>query len=336
MRPNKFLFFLIVGLAVLIVAGMFVAAYFLLNEPLELPTIQEETPIQVVVAPSILGWAEQSAQTFNRDNPNSPVEIVSANSLIPENQFKADSPQAIPPAAWLAESGFVVEMAADRGLQFEADRPSVASTSLAWGAYADKQKAFAETYGDFTWDNLHAKAVSSADFLTIVIASPHNRAEGLAALISATAAHLGKDSLTNSDVSQATPWLSETFAENSRIPPKPAEAFATAQGRSLGDVGILSLATWRAAGLEERADFTLTPVQPDVRLDYPFAIWTGSRATPESRQAAANFHDFLLSEAQQQALPQFGFEPANGSTPTVQIDGQAVWALLRWAERELE
>jgi hypothetical protein len=132
MRPNKFLFFLIVGLAVLIVAGMFVAAYFLLNEPLELPTIQEETPIQVVVAPSILGWAEQSAQTFNRDNPNSPVEIVSANSLIPENQFKADSPQAIPPAAWLAESGFVVEMAADRGLQFEADRPSVASTSLAW------------------------------------------------------------------------------------------------------------------------------------------------------------------------------------------------------------
>jgi hypothetical protein len=88
--------------------------------------------------------------------------------------------------------------------------------------------------------------------------------------------------------------------------------------------------------LEERAGFTLTPVQPDVRLDYPFAIWAGSQATPESRQAAANFREFLLSEAQQQALPQFGFEPADSSPPTVQIDGQAAWALLRWAERELE
>ncbi len=336
MRPNKFLFFLIVGLAILIVVGMFVAAYFLLSEPLELPTIQEETAIQVVVAPSILGWAEQTAQAFNRDNPNSPVEIIGADSLIPENQFKLDTPQAVPPAAWLAESAFVVEMATDRGLQFDADRPSVAGTSLAWGAYADKQEAFAQTYGQFSWDNLHAKAVSPPDFLTLVIASPGNRAEGLAALISATAAYLGKDSLTSSDVSQATSWLSETFKDNSRIPPKPAEAFATTQGRSLGDAGILSLASWQSAGLQDRTDFTLTPVQPDVHLDYPFAIWTGNRATPESRQAAANFRDFLLSEAQQQALPQFGFEPAGSSAPTVQIDGQAAWALLRWAERELE
>jgi hypothetical protein len=336
MRPNKFLFFLIIGLAILVVACMFGAAYIFLNEPLELPTSQEETPIRVVVAPSIQGWAEQTAQAFNANNPNAAVEIISADSLIPENQFKADSPQVVPPAAWLAESAFVVEMAADRGLQFADDRPSVAGTSLAWGAYEDKQAAFVQAYGDISWDNLHAKAVSPADFLTLVIASPHNRAEGLAALISAAAAHLGKESLTGSDVSQATPWLSETFKENTRIPPKPAEAFATAQGRSLGDAGILSRAAWRAAGLEERASFTLTPVQPDVRLDYPFAIWTGSQATPEGRQAAANFREFLLSTAQQQALPQFGFEPAGNSTPTVQIDGPAAWTLLRWAERELE
>jgi ABC-type molybdate transport system substrate-binding protein len=336
MQPNKFLFFLIVGLAVLIVAGMFGAAYFFLNEPLELPAIQEETTIQVIVAPSIQPWAEQAARVFNRDNPNTPVQIVSADSLIPENQFKLDTPQAVLPAAWLAESTFVVEMAADRGLQFDEERVSVAGSSLAWGAYADKQEAFVEAYGDFSWDNLHAKAVSPTDFLTLVIASPHNRAEGLAALISAAAAHLGQDSLTNADVSQATPWLTEIFKDNTRIPPKPAEAFATAQGRSLGDAGILSQAAWQSAGLEDRADFTLMPVQPDVRLDYPFAIWSGSQATPEGRQAATNFRDFLLSEAQQQALPQFGFEPAGGSTPTVQIDGQAAWALSRWAERELE
>ena len=62
MQPNKFLFFLIVGLAIAIVAGMFVAAYFFLSEPIELPTIQDKITIRVVVAPSIQPWAVQAAR----------------------------------------------------------------------------------------------------------------------------------------------------------------------------------------------------------------------------------------------------------------------------------
>jgi ABC-type sulfate transport system substrate-binding protein len=222
-------------------------------------------------------------------------------------------------------------------LKFDPELRSVAGTSLAWGAFSDKQAAFNQEYGDLTWENVHAKAVTPNDFLTIVLASPSNRAEGLAALISAAAAQLNKQTLSSADISQARPWLTETFKDNTKFPPKPAEAFASTQGRSIGDVGLLSRASWQRVGLQNRPDdFTLTPPQPDVYLDYPLAIWTGSQATPAGQQTAAQFRDFLLSDSQQQALANFSLEPAGAAPPTsVQIDGPAAWALLRLAEQEL-
>ena len=335
MQPNKTLFFSIIGLAVVVVIGMFLAAFFLLNDSPYLPTSPQTVTIRVVAAPSIKDWATVAAQEFNRANPQTVVEIVTADDLIPESQFSsAPGPEALP-AAWLAEATFTVEMAKERGLQFSDDLRSVASSSLAWGAFTDKQAAFNQQYGELSWENIHAKAVAPGDFLTIVIASPSNRADGLAALISASAAHLGKQQLSSNDISQARPWLLETFKDNTRIPPQPAEAFASTQGRSLGDMGLLSRVAWQSNKLDNRPDFVLSPVQPDVQLDYPLAIWTGSQSSPESQQAAAKFRDFLLSESQQQALAGFGLDAAGAPTPTVQIDGPAGWALLRFAEQEL-
>ncbi len=338
MRPNKILFFGIISLAIVVVIGMFLAVFLFLDDSsLDLSTTQQDLNIRVVVAPSVKEWATQAAREFNSQNPKTQIEIITADELIPENQFKPNNPQDTPPAAWLAESSFVVEMAQDRGLKFADDLRSVAGTSLTWGAFSDKQEAFSQEYGNLTWESVHAKAVSSNDYLTIVLASPSNRAEGLAALISATAAQLDKQSLSNADITQARPWLTETFKDNTRFPPKPAEAFASTQGRSIGDVGLLSRASWQQVGLQDRPDdFTLTPAQPDVYLDYPLAIWTGSQATPTGQQAAAQFRDFLLSDPQQQALANFSFEPAGAAPPmSVQIDGPAAWALLRFAEQEL-
>ena len=335
MQPNKTLFFGIIGLAVVVVMGMFLAVFFFLDDTPALPTRQESVKIRVAAAPSIKDWATAAAQEFNRTNPRAQVEIIAADDLIPEAQFKLANPQSQPPAAWLAEASFVVAMARERGLSFEADLRSVAGTSLAWGAFTDKQAQFNQKYGDLSWQTVHAKATAPDDFLTIVIASPANRAEGLAALVSATAAQLGKPNLTSSDVSQARPWLVETFKDNTRIPPQPAEAFASTQGRSIGDMGLLSRAAWQRNNLHNRPEFSLTPVQPDVQLDYPLAIWSGSQSNQASQQAAAQFRDFLLSSNQQQLLANFGLEPAGAVTTTVELDGPAAWALLRFAEQEL-
>ena len=333
MRQNKTLFFAIIGLAIIVVVGMFAGVYFFADS-LNLPTGQPTVAIRVVVAPSIKPWADQAAQSFNQANPKTQIEIIEADSLIPESQFSAN-PQVSPPAAWLAEATFVVDMARNGGLPFDDARP-VAGTSLAWGAFADKQEKFTQQYGTFGWESIHAKAVAPDDFLTVVIASPRNTAGGLAALVSATAAHLNTETLSGAEVNQATPWLTETFKDNTRILPTPAEAFATAQGRSIGDAGLLPVAAWHRAGLQDRAkEFAITPAQPDVTLDYPFAILTGSQATPEGQQAAAAFRDFLLSEPQQNALAGFSFDRAGLSPAGVQADGAAALALFRWAEREL-
>jgi hypothetical protein len=197
---------------------------------------------------------------------------------------------------------------------------------------------FKQTYGSLNWENLHAKAVSPGDFLKLVIASPHDTAEGIAALISATAANLKTEKIDANSVSTANTWLTETLGNRSaQTPPTPAEAFASVQGRTLGDVGILSMTSWKNAGLQGRSDFTLTPVEPNVTLDYPFVILTGPQVRPEAQAAANNFRQFLLSPEQQAKLADFFLDPASAPPGPVQVqaDASAVERLLSWADRVL-
>ncbi len=336
MQQNKTLFFAIITVAILVVIGMFGVVFFLADS-LSLPAVQEKIAIRVVAAPSIKPWLDQAAEAFNQSNADIQVEVIEASSLIPETEFQTGSSQEEPPAAWLAEATFVVEMAGSRDLQFD-NLQSVANSSLAWGAFNNRREAFNQKYGSLNWIAIHQNAVEPDSALKLVIASPANSAEGLAALGSAAAAHLDLLTLSRTEVRQAEPWLNETFKESARgsltLGPQPAEAFAT-RGASVGEAGLVSLASWRRAGLQNRPDFTITPAEPDVNLDYPFAIWTGSRITPEAQQAAAAFRDFLLSESQQNLLADHFFERAEAAVPGVKINGEAGLTLLRWAELEL-
>jgi hypothetical protein len=331
MQQNRTIFFAIIGLAVIGVIAIFLTR-FLLADELELPVTQPSITLRIVVAPSIRPWVEEAARQFNQANPRSQVELVTAEELIPTTQFTAT-----PPAAWLAEATFLVETAGLDGLQFS-DARSVASTSLAWGAFNTKQTEFEQKYGGLTWAALHQAATEPGSALKVVIAVPRNSAEGLAALISAVAADLNTPTLSSAEVTGAEAWLTETLAESARgsltLGPDPAQAFAT-RGVSTGDAGLLSMASWRRAGLANRPDFTMTPAEPNVTLDYPFAIWNGNQSTPAQQQGAAAFRDFLLGESQQQTLPNFFLEQAGSTPASVQADGSAVVALQRWAERAL-
>ncbi len=327
MRQNKVLFFAIIGLAILVVGAMVLAVFFI-------PTIgPQPTSVQIVVAPSAKAWVDQAAQDFNSRSDAARVEIVTASELVPVDRFRGDNPDGTPVAAWLAEAEFVVDLGREQGIE-TADVRSVASTNLAWGAYRDKLDQFEESYGPLSWQSLNAKATNPADTLKVVIAAPQNSAEGLAALASATAAHLDTTSISGSEVSQANDWLIDTLGERkAQMPPTPAQSLASVQGRTLGDVGLLTTASWRTAGLDQQADFTLLPVEPNVALDYPFVIWAG--ATSEAQEAAAAFRDFLLSDPQQNALAASGLEPAGLATGRVQVDGVGTQRLLDWVTRAL-
>jgi hypothetical protein len=76
------------------------------------------------------------------------------------------------------------------------------------------------------------------------------------------------------------------------------------------------------------------PVQPAVTLDYPLAVYSGSEAvTPAQAEAVAAFRAYLLEPVQQQALAQYGLQPAGSSAVTA--DGRAARRLLAWSEREI-
>ncbi|MCB0168273.1 MAG: substrate-binding domain-containing protein [Anaerolineae bacterium] len=332
MQPNRIAFFGIIGLAVLIVAGMIAGTFFLFGSVGEVSPLQTEVDIEVVAAPVVYPWVEQAARQFNQANPKTQVTVIEASELIPESKFRTASSQA-PPAAWIAEAGFVVDLAKSKGLAFD-NPPSVAGSAMAWGAYTDKLEQFTQSYGDLNWDSLHTKATSPSG-LKLVISSPQNTAEGIAALMSATAFTVNADTISSSDVSSANNWLTETFGDrNAYAPPTPAQSFASVQGRTLGDVGLLSMASWRSAKLDQNPNFTLVSVEPAVILDFPMAIWTGSRATPEAQAAARAFRDFLLEAGQQSRLTEYGLDPAAGQSG-VQADGPTADRLQAWAARVL-
>lgn len=329
MQQNKMLFFGIIVLAILIVLGLLASRLFLGNT-LDM-ALADKVSIRIVAAPAIAPWARQAAQVFNQANPNTQVEIVEAQGLVPAAQFRSGG-STPPPAAWLAEAGFVVDMAPDNGLQFN-DPVSVASSGLTWGAFKSKQDEFNQKYGGLSWQGLHAKAVSPENGLRFLLASPGNTAEGLAALISATAAYSQKQEISSNEVSQADQWLTETFGDNAQTPATPAANFATMRV-SAGDAGILTLASWRSARLDQNPDFMLTPAQPTVNLDYPLAIF--SQAEPAAQQAATAFRAFLLEENQQAALANFFLDRASAAQPGVKADGTAGLRLLNLTQRLLQ
>jgi hypothetical protein len=332
MQQNKTAFFVIIGLAIAAVIGMVLAQPLLaglLNSSVGL----QQTSISVVTAPSIQPWVDQAAKEFNRTNSNIQVQIVTAKALIPETQFIGNSPESLP-AAWLAEDTFVLGM--NTNLQF-GDSRSVASTALNWGAFNNRQQELTQKYGQLNWEALHKAAIEPNSSLKVLIASPQHNGEGLAALAAAVAGHLNKQTLSGADVNSAEVWLTETFKESARgslTLSKPAEALFT-RGASVGDVGVLTQASWRSAGLSSRPDFAITPMQPVVALDYPFAIRTDSALSTKQRAAAVAFRDFLLSQTQQNALANFYFDRAGANPNRVQVDGAAALALQRWIEREL-
>jgi hypothetical protein len=337
MQPNRTLFFVIIGLALLLTLGVVAGGFLFFGSSGEMtPLGRSASPIQIVVAPAIEPWVSQAAQLYNQTNAQAEVRVVAAGGLIPRTQFQSTS-QNPPVAAWLPEASFVAALAEEQGVQFD-DPQSVASTSLAWGGYKDKVAQFNQTYGDLTWENLRRKAVAPGDFLKLVIASPQDSGEGLAALLSATAAAEQTGEISGNSVSAANDWLTETLGDGkAQTPPRPAEAFASVQGRTLGDVGLLSRASWRKAGLQDRGDFTLAPVEPNVILDYPFVILIDPQVPPEAQEAARNFRQFLLDPAQQDKLDTSFFDRATSAPGqnNVQADASAVDRLLGWAERVL-
>ena len=332
------IFFAIVGLAIAITVVV------LALERLDVLTLPwrraTQTAIQVAVPPILADWATASAREFDGQ-----VTVIPVHGLSAVGQFaRMDAP--LRPHAWIPEATFVAAIARDQGLSYETVGQSVAAADLAWGAFSSRAAVLSGRFGTLDWQAVHQAAVShgwaelggNADWgnFKLILASPTHSAEGLAALLSAAAAYRNRPDLAYDDVTDEAflQWLRAivTSVPNfGTLGPQPAESVAT-RGPSVGDAGLLAAAAWNRSQvrLDRWETFVVVAPQFTVRLDYPYLL--RSDLDPAERETARRFGAFLLGRATQ--LADSGFAQATVSAVQVNVDTQAVLALLRWAERE--
>ncbi|HEY4690148.1 MAG TPA: substrate-binding domain-containing protein [Anaerolineae bacterium] len=377
-------FFSIVGGGIIVALILWLATN-VLNIPLP-GTDTSPIDLRVVVAPAAFDWASEAAERFNaedhrQDRRPITVHVTEQDGLSLYAQANATALNP-PPAAWIAEGAFTLDLVNLAARQasgqeaFEANG-SVAQSALMWGGFADRVSALDARFGGLTWSALQNAAIAQNGwsslggrpewgFFKLVLPDPRKSAEGLAALLAAAAEFHNKTDVGPADINDVRfqQWAQSLIGavpNFATLGVEPASALAV-RGPSVGDAGLLLESDWLRSATSA---FTLRYASTAIVFDFPFAVWVGAEtnATPDAanrrqaeRQAALQFHDYLLQDAQQRRVEAFGLRPASGTaangqdslfarwaslgvqsgrpaTAPVKASADAVQAALRWAER---
>ena len=349
LRRQKTLFFTIIGIAV--VAVVFMVA----GEQMQLFSLPSravvKTDVRVAMPAQLAPWARQAALDFNQRHADAAVSIIEISGMSAAQTYGQQPAEQLP-EVWSPEAAFVLAIGRDEGAPYAVEPDfeqggSLVHTDLAWGAFDSR----AQSLGSVDWPTVGRAAETENwsqlggeqnwGFFKLTIASPTHSAEGLAALLSAAASYHQHAEVTRADVvdSAFVQWLTpivDSVPNFATLGADPAKALAT-RGPSVGDVGLLSGASWQRSldGLQKWEAFDIRAPAYTVRLDYPYALRTDLTAT--ERDIAERFFNFLLDRTDELASEGFTSEVTAGAPQTstlVVVDDQAVLAFLRWAERE--
>lgn len=325
---TKVVFFIIFGLAVVLVAGVLVAEKV---GGYTLPTRGGvRVDIEVAAPPSLERWMREAAGEFNSRNPQIMVQVVSLKGLEADQRLSPTGGEALPDA-WIAEADFVREMA--RGVPYDEQGTSVAQTRLIW--LAMKERGNLE--GRLDWGTVYEAAVdgnrwqdlSGGDFqFAAAIPSPSNSVEGLAAYISAWADFRDQIELGNSTIPDESflKWMAEILEAVPERTRSPVDQLARPPVSV--DVGLVLESD---LGQLDMNKFIRQVPRYNVIFNYPYVIRREAflEDAAAREKAAETFRDFLLSAEQQQKLAQFGLAPADDTSlgESVQIDGGTATSL---------
>lgn len=341
LKNRIFVFTLIIGAAIVFTGGVLAAEQFgIFILPYRQPTV---VPLEIVVAPELADWAESTAETFNQRNADAQITVQTISGLS-HIQSSASSSRAEQPHVWIPEATFLAAYAQKSGLPFAPAGQSLISTPLEWGAFGDRAAALDEP---LTWSAIHSAAQAGSwqtlggdgswGYFKLTIAAPRTDAEGIAALISAAASFHNSTNIDRTHVTDAAflAWLRtivQTVPSFNTLGPDPAQAMA-ARGPSVGDVGLLAAASWARSqeSLEKRDDFITQPTAHTVILDYPYLARVGLDSAEQD--LADRFQTALLQATD--SLTELGFtQQATRNAQSVEVDSNAIEALIQWVERE--
>jgi hypothetical protein len=365
MNRTRWIFFAIVGMAVLIVVvGVIVLAPSSGDEYTspgreEIDTNQA-VEVSVVTALSIEPWIREAASQFNQDrhileDTGQPINvtIIPMDGLAAKSRLEREEMDPMP-TAWIPDSRYLTELVNATFKErlgrdvFLTDgeyrgRP-VAITLLAWGIYESRAQALEQTYGAINWQVIHDAAVNPDGwdalggeeewgFFKLAISNPRKNVSGLAAMVAAAGGYYERTGISVEDVNgnDFQDWLAEIMSSMSDL----SGGTYTVQdlalfGYTTGDAGQLleSDLLLNMEGIQTRWADPLRIVYPQyvTWFDFPFTVWIGPETTASQKNAALVFEDYLLSDPIQQRALAYGLRPVS---PNIPVDG-ADSLFIRW------
>ena len=360
---SRIIFFVIVGLAVIIVIGGLIWSQAGKSEPGPLtPEVQDDVlEVYVVSALPIADWVQEAANRFNAEQhtlEGYPIHVTVApmDGLTAKGRYEREEMDPLP-TAWIPDSRYLVELVNAAYKErlgrdvFLTDgeyraRPLVISL-LAWGIYDSRAQVLEDRFGEISWHTIHDAAIAPGGwaelggqpewgYFKLAISNPRKNISGLAAMVAAAGEYYGKTNITVEDVTdpEFQTWLGEIMSSMSDLSGGTYTVNDLALfGYTTGDAGQLleSDLLVNMQGIQTRWADPLRIVYPEyvTWFDFPFTVWMGPETSALEKNAALEFQKYLLGEEVQAQALAYGLRPAN---PNVPVTGEGS-LFDRWADQ---
>ncbi len=277
MNRTRVIFFVIIGIAVLIViAGLAVTQIPKLTNPAATaqatPELSDEAlQVRIVCALPVEPWVSEAAKMFNVQDHRLQgrkiqVTIVPMDGLTAMGYYDREEMDPYP-TAWIPDSRYLVDLVnatykgkRDRDVfltdgEYRA-RP-IATSLFSWGIYESRVNVLRARYGDINWKTIHDAAmakggwreIGGADcaecaqwgYFKLVVPNPRKNAAGLVAMVAAAGEYYDKTTITVEDVTNPDfqQWLGELMGAVTDYSSAYSVEDLALFGYSMGDGGQL-------------------------------------------------------------------------------------------------
>jgi hypothetical protein len=362
MKRTRIIFFVIIGLAVVIVvAGLIWSQLNQGPDPIAPEVTTGPLEVHVVSALPVADWVQEAARQFNDEGrtlggQDIHVTVTPMDGLTAKGRYERDEMDPFP-TAWIPDSRYLVELVNAAYKErlgrdvFLTDgeyraRPLTISL-LAWGIYDSRADVLEQQFGDISWQAIHDAALASGGwaelggqpdwgYFKLAISNPRKNISGLAAMVAAAGEYYDKTNITVEDVTnpEFQAWLGEIMGSMSDLSGGTYTVDDLALfGYTTGDAGQLleSDLLVNMQGIQTRWEDPLRIVYPEyvTWFDFPFTVWMGPETSAAEKNAALEFERYLLTEAIQRQALAYGLRPAN---PDVPVTGEGS-LFDQWADQ---
>jgi hypothetical protein len=309
MNRTRVIFFVILGIAVVIViAGLVVTQVILPASPSRAdvtpPASDEPIQVRVVCAIPVESWVNEAAKSFNASGQlldGRPIEvtIIPMDGLTAMGYYEREEMDPLP-TAWIPDSRYLVDLVnatyktkRDRDVfltdgEYRA-RP-IATSLFSWGIYKSRADVLEARYGDVNWRVIHDAAmakggwreIGGADcaecaqwgYFKLIVPNPRKSVAGLSAMVAAAGEYYQETRITVEDVTDPDfqVWLGELMGAVTNYSGAYSVEDLALFGYSMGDGGQLleSDLLVNMAGIQTRWDDPLVIEYPEYLTWFDF------------------------------------------------------------------